>query len=234
MTDLLKESECGGGELNEGEGKDINQIGRGLTKFRAKSKFYPNLPAGNKIDLFHEVIIQDLNKLKWHMGNENISKQERITLTTLKQDQTIEIKPADKGGNIEIMRKTDYMKEAYRQLLYEECYIILDADPTAQIMKSLIENLDVWTRKVLLNEDEVKYLMVTHPVTPTIYFLPKIHKNEKNPEGRPIVSANGSLLEPLSNYIDYFLSPLVKDLSSYLRDTTYLLHHLKDIPWEKK
>lgn len=43
------------------------------------------------------------------------------------------------------------------------------------------------------------------------YILPEIHKE-------PIVSANGTLTEPASQNIDYFLKPFVHELQSYVQD----------------
>ena len=55
------------------------------------------------------------------------------------------------------------------------------------------------------------------------YTLPKIHKPGTPPPGRPIVSGNGTVTEVASNFIDYFLNPLVPSLSSYIQDTTHFL-----------
>lgn len=76
---------------------------------------------------------------------------------------------------------------------------------------------------------EYDFLKVRHPIRPVIYCLPKIHKDRINPPGRPIISSNGSLVEPLAQYIDYFLQPMVHTLPSYLADTRDILNCIKDI-----
>ena len=97
--DLLKESGEDGEQILDIANLEKVQMGAGLTNFKQKSKFYPMLPAGNRIDIFHEPIIRDLDKMKKSFGKENLSKVERLALRRLELDDTVEIKPADKGGN---------------------------------------------------------------------------------------------------------------------------------------
>ena len=53
--------------------------------------------------------VQDLKttSIKLH---DNLSSTQRMSLHDLKSDNNIVIKPADKGGNIVIMDKDNYMK----------------------------------------------------------------------------------------------------------------------------
>ncbi len=59
--------------------------------------------------------------------------------------------------------------------------------------------------------------------------LPKIHKSLVSPPGRPIISSNGSLTEPASQFIDLHIKPLAQQLPSYIQDTTYVLKVLSDM-----
>ncbi len=47
--------------------------------------------------------------------------------------------------------------------------------------------------------------------------------------GHCIISNNGSLLEPSSQYIDYFIKPLVPTLPAFVQDTTDAIKKIKDI-----
>lgn len=51
------------------------------------------------------------------------------------------------------------------------------------------------------------------PRVPTIYYLPKVHKNPVQPPGRPIVTSL------IGRYIDFYLQPLVRHMPSYLKET---------------
>ena len=51
-------------------------------------------------------------------------------MKTLARNKDIIIKPADKGGKIVLMNKTDYIKEGERQLKNPEHYRRLSTNPT--------------------------------------------------------------------------------------------------------
>ena len=58
----------------------------------------------------------------------------------------------------------------------------------------------------------------------------KIHKNTLPPPGRPIVSAMGSPTEKISAFIDHFLQTLLPCIPSFIKDTTYFLQILDNLP----
>ena len=65
----------------------------------------------------------ELDHLKRSLGSleppkktpDNLDREERTAIKTLKQNKDIIIKPADKGAVIVVMDKTDYVGEAERQ-----------------------------------------------------------------------------------------------------------------------
>ena len=60
-----------------------------------------------------------------------------------------------------------------------------------------------------------------------LYFLKKIHKS---PMGiRPIVSSCGSPTENISQFVDYWLQPIMKKLPSFIKDTTEFINQLNEI-----
>ena len=68
-----------------------------------------------------------------------------------------------------------------------------------------------WILKLALLEgqisyNEYKYMVQDNLVTPVIYTIPKIHEDLLHPPGRQIVPVNGSLTEPLSQYVDSHLT----------------------------
>ncbi len=67
--------------------------------------------------------------------------------------------------------------------------------------------------------------------TSELYLLPKIHKssfNKTTMPSRPIMSANGSPTEKISEFVDHFLNPTTFDLLAYVRDTTDFLCKIKE------
>ena len=69
-------------------------------------------------------------------------------------------------------------------------------------------------------------LIITTPRTSCIYFLPKIHK--PNNPGRPIVSACSCPTELISSYLDKIMAPIVKSLTSYIKDSQHALEIFRD------
>ena len=61
------------------------------------------------------------------------------------------------------------------------------------------------------------------------YLLPKIHKNPKNPPGRPIVSVSGGPTERISPFVDHFIGPLVALSQSFIRVSTHLISILIEL-----
>lgn len=116
------------------------------------------------------------------------------------------IKPADKGGAIVIMDKTNYLKEANRLLSDTNTYTPLEQDPLSRVTTKIHQLLDMYLDYKTIDKTTYQFLKTLHPITPVFYFLPKINKSLQNPPGRPIV-----------------LTPLIKNTKSYLRDTGHFL-----------
>ena len=75
-----------------------------------------------------------------------------------------------------------------------------------------------------IDEKTKQYLIQSDPKAGRFYILPKIHK-QGNP-GRPIVSSNSHPTERISEFVDFFLQPLVTTLPSYVKDTNDFLNKL--------
>ncbi|KAM9325013.1 DNA replication ATP-dependent helicase/nuclease DNA2 [Gastrophryne carolinensis] len=103
-------------------------------------------------------------------------------------------------------------------------------DPLKDYHRDLLDLLKGGRDLGILNEKEFKYLNIGKPRTPTIYQLPKVHKNQTKPPGRPIVSGVDSLTCRLGEYVDdNFLQPLVVRLPAYLRDSGQVLTICQEI-----
>ena len=67
----------------------------------------------------------------------------------------------------------------------------------------------------MMNEKVAK----ENPRTPKFYLRPTIHKIG-NP-GRPVVSLVNCHTSNISKYVDYHLQPIVKEMSSYVKDKRF-------------
>ena len=77
----------------------------------------------------------------------------------------------------------------------------------------------------LIDDTTYKFLYSeTRTRTPTLYFLPKIHKPDI--PGWPIISGCGDPTAKLSQYADHLLKLLLKNIPSYVQDTTHFLKQI--------
>ena len=198
-------------------------------KLRQKSNW--RAPSGSpNLETFASINDLDLGKSHFpRVKNQNITNQERIALKSLSKDREIVIKPADKGGAIVVQNKTDYIKEAERQLSVDTTYTKLNSNPTNEFNEEVEKQLESMVKNGDITEQIKKILLINKPKTPNIYFLPKVHKQVTPPPGRPIVSANSCPTEKISAFVDHFLNPLVKESKSYIKDTTDFITKIESL-----
>uniref|UniRef100_A0A8C5WH29 Reverse transcriptase domain-containing protein n=1 Tax=Leptobrachium leishanense TaxID=445787 RepID=A0A8C5WH29_9ANUR len=217
LMDLLEE--------NEEPSMEINR------KFKNKSNYTPSFSEFSSIDLFVKLVSEEITKLEitpWKK-EQNLSRNERTALRELKNEKSIEIKASDKGGNIVIMSKSKYRDMCLQIINDPEGYTLLTFNPTDKYLQELDKLLQKGVTDGHITEELKKSLLPLRPTTPTLYSLPKVHKSLIDPPGRPIIAGNNSLTEKVSQFVDYYLHPLVEEIPSYTRDTQHALQHLEDI-----
>lgn len=153
-------------------------------------------------------------------GKHNLDARARAALKRISLDQDIIIKPADKGGAVVILNRTDYIKESNKLLQNRDHYRQISQDFTPIYTKQIAETLQQMTKEGLINKDTQMLLTPRQPRTPVFYILPKIHK--KGNPGRPIVSAVTGPTDQISRYVDNQIRPLVCKIDSYVKDTTHM------------
>lgn len=162
-------------------------------------------------------------------------------IKSLKEDNSIIIKEADKGGASVIMNKEDYKTMAY--------YSKSNINPEKKLQLKYKKFLQKY--KSHMTDKEFYYLQNFEAKLSDFYGLPKVHKSKQiNEKGklaesdyveisenvldlklRPIVAGPSCQTHRLSNLVDILLRPYTKHVTSYLRDTTGFLNILpKTIP----
>jgi len=198
-------------------------------KFKNKSKWVP--PMGpHTLETYMTVNEHRLSEFVPREPRvKNISKAEKEGLRDLQNNTNIVIKPADKGSATVIMNVSDYIAEADKQLSDSRFYTTLDRDPTdthQEIVKKAVTSLKY---KGEISQKTMDYLIIDKPRLSRLYLLPKIHKNQTPPPGRPIVSANECPTERISGFVDHFLRPIVMSTPSYIKDTTDFIQKISTI-----
>ncbi len=198
-------------------------------KFTKKSLFKPDNPKGAveamiSCNELHFSSIETHSPLK-----QNLTRDERKAMRELSKNPNIVIKKADKGSAVVIMNRDDYIAEGMSQLQNTKFYREVDHDLTLEHNVKINDKLETYKKSGEISEKTFEYLHNDMPRTSKFYMLPKIHKNLKKPPGRPIVSANDSPTEKISEFVDFFLQPLLPKLRSYVQDTTHLINILRKL-----
>ena len=197
-------------------------------QFKNPSTWCPMAPTNlDAMIIFNE---QSLNEYTPRAPSKhNLTKEEKEAITLLLNNTNIVIKPADKGSAVVIQNRSEYITEGLRQLGDPRFYLETPIDLTSK------HNLEVndLVRQLLLHQEIGKkcadYLQIAQPRTSQLYLLPKIHKNKTPVPGRPIVSANSSPTERISQLVDHFLQPIVPTTPSYVKDTTDFINKIAPV-----
>lgn len=138
------------------------------------------------------------------------------------------IRPADKGGGIVILKNEDYNKELNRLVSDTSTYEKLKHNPTTKYRTKCKKFLKKAHKEGILNKKEYRYLLPGAPKLPVIYRIPKVHKNQTMPPGRPIISGIDSLISQIGEYLDIYLQPLAQQYPAFLWNSKQLINMLED------
>ena len=156
----------------------------------------------------------------------NLSPGEREALKRLKQDNSIVIKPADKGTTVVVLNRLDYLREGYKQLGDLKYYKQVEIDLTEKHVREVNNLIEDMYQDSEIEEDTRAFLLDNKGKVARFYLLPKIHKNKIPPPGRPVVAGIGCPTEKISQFVDHFLNPCSIKVRSYTRDTNDFLNRI--------
>ena len=159
----------------------------------------------------------------------NLSSAELQALKELRSRRDIIIKPADKGSAVVVMNLSDYVSEGQCQLVDGAFYKRVDEDLTQEHSLIVLETINDMITGGEISEKTGEYLHIKKPRTAQLYLLPKIHKPQRPPPGRLIISANECPTERISQFVDFFLQPYLPCIPTWIRDSTDFILLLEEI-----
>ena len=190
-------------------------------------------------DLDHQIDV--LNNLNLEKSKNNLSNMEQKELSKLTNDETIVIKPEDKGWAVVILSTGHYQSMIMQHLSYETTYKKLDSCMDSNIQSDLLRFLRKY--KMCFTEPESTFLSDKHHEVTNFYGIPEIHKsmviesptNTWNSEIIEILEPNDIKLRPivggpkcptrkLSQLIDIPLKPLLKRIKNFLQGSLDFLN----------
>ena len=116
---------------------------------------------------------------------DNLLREKRRALQSLKGRTDIKILQADKGNTVVILSGQQY-EDKMMALINDGSYRKLTGDPTAKKEKKIAQDLDTLVKKGEVTSARAKLLKPRHSTAPKMYGLPKIHK--ENISLRPVTS----------------------------------------------
>ena len=165
---------------------EIRILGKGLqfVQFRPKSTWTPPKDCPS-LEMFLSQVENELFKyVPQRVQKYNRSKNEWQILKTLIQDNSIIIKPADKGSCVVVWDRDDYLAEGYSQLSDENVYtkIASFSEKTVWLLTKKSNNLfSKLYKQGRISNEELKYFLYEFKnlcVLGRLYLLPKIHKKD--------------------------------------------------------
>ncbi|XP_077979286.1 uncharacterized protein LOC144434652 [Glandiceps talaboti] len=160
----------------------------------------------------------------------NLTLLQRRALTSLKDDNSIVIGRADKGGATVIWNTGDYENECNQQLSDTNIYQKIPDDMSTKIhdnLSRLVSSFD------LPEKEQEAILHWPNRNGAYFYILGKIHKLKspgRLPPGRPICSQVKAPTRAASLWLDWKLSPVSQIFCTELvKDTTSFLQHIEQI-----
>ena len=166
-----------------------NNIHDKIFPFSKKSSWTPSPSDNLTLTNFFTCTQQDLISVTTPGRNtySNLTLQEKSALKNLKKNQSIVIKPYDKGGGICIMNTKDYL-----------------TNPTSAIVNDTWTLIEYIHSQHIIDKTTKEFLVPPkNTQTPLFYWVPKIHK--PGCPLRSIASGFDGPTDHLSTYITHFI-----------------------------
>ena len=175
---------------------------------------------------------------------DNLTQAERKALEELRNQDDFVLKKSDKGNMLVLIDKSFYRdKLVIADHLNTSAYRPATKKDEKLVMKNLKLLIDKHSK--CLTNPEIEYCTDFEDKCSNFHVLPKIHKNkeiieavsksdsvyiEMDPpndlKARPIVAATNNSTSKISELLEKILSPLVKNLRSYIKDDWDFLRKL--------
>ena len=193
-----------------------------------ESKWTPPKGRNPCLDFYLEEVTREIIHKSRHRVKGNLTKCEEKALSDLLEDNTIIIRPADKGSGVVVMDADDYKQRLQLEMQDGATYQSTGTDRTPAVqtkVKNLVQNLH---RRGVIGKNQMRYMLASNPQPGRLQGNPKLHK-----AGQPlrtIVSGRGHATERVAEIAEKELAGHVESQDSYLKDTTHFLQRLEEIP----
>jgi hypothetical protein len=197
---------------------------------KKESSFTPEQGRDKWLDEYISTVKTDiLNHIKTKILP-NLTKTERNAIDSLLKDNSIVIRPADKGSGIVIMDTDQYMERLDRELSQDDTYQQTDGNAFKIAEKKVRNVANEMYKSGLINKELKNYLIPKYSKNGKLKGNPKVHKNGH--PMRTIVNGKGTPTENMAGIAEKELEEYVTNTPSYIQDTTDFLNKIEN--YQKK
>ena len=209
--------------------------GKEPNPFKNKSNWCPPKNRNFCIEQFIHKIEEEVRNFRSKRVKDNFTVDERRELKSLCKDNSIVIKPEDKGSSLMVQDKSNYISisisKTCEELINGNVYEKLNEDATDQNVSAVKEIVNNMLLVGDIKEETAEYLIPSEAKPSRFYTLPKTHKVKPGSDVlpvRPVISGCGSATERLSEFVDYHLKPSVPKLESLVKDSKHLIRKIEE------
>ena len=196
-------------------------------KFKPKSDFTPSSGRDKWLDIYIKEVRDDIIKGLRKDFKMNITPNEEKALRELLYDDSIVIRPCDKSSGIVILDKEYYVQRVKKDLENNITYKEVDTDMTTKIENKIKKTIEQMYKAKLITKEMRAYLLPKGSRPGKVQGNPKMHK--KHYPLRTIINGQKHATENMVEVVENELSENVKNLDSYIQDTTDFLNKLNTV-----
>lgn len=196
-------------------------------KLRKKSHFMPSRGRDAWLDMYIELVKNDIVASLNKRGKMNISPSESSALHSLLNNADIIIRPADKGSGVVVLNKAEYIDKLHQEMVSSNSYVEVEKDVTRIATQQVKKVVNKMYNEGSITGDLKQYMLPKYPEPGKLKGNPKLHK--QSVPLRTIVSGVNTPTEKMAEVAETELKEFVEKSPSYIKDTTDFISKLKEI-----
>ena len=184
------------------------------------------------LDLEFE-LFKNFDKFNYSYDNNNISKNEFISLKQFIKYKPFKVVQADKNLGTSIMSNQVYDNYCLEHLKNIEYFISVNDNPLIEMNENINNEINNLLENKFISKRIYEKCLVKNPKLGKFRILIKLHKPPKI-STRPIVNCIDHPTSNIASIIDYILQPFVKQSEAYLKDSQQLIAELNSLKINKQ
>ena len=211
-------------ESDEDDSSSEEHGGMEFIKKKKKSTFTPKPGRDKWLDAYIEAVKKDVIDGIKQKVEMNITNKEEMALKSILMDDTIIIRPADKGSGIVVMDTESYITGLEKEVENSKSYVRTSDTKYQEAEKLVKRTVSGMYKKGHISSEMRRYMIPKTAKSGRLKGNPKLHK-KGNPM-RTIVSGIGTPTEQMAEVAEKELEEYVTQSPSYIQDTTDFLRKL--------